>query len=547
MILRHRLRLWWKDMVRGRRKGRRLTGLTIVLTLGLVMLFFVLLNTFAFTTALEERNPALTGPFLSMIIASMVMVLLFTEVGPILHQLYLASDMELLMASPIPLRTLFLLKLGESALLGEVIGLMKIAALVGYGLAVGAPAWYYLLIIPVSAVTIVFVTALSMLVIMLAMRVIPAGRLRGILTLMMTVLGAALVLLFQTVTPANADEVTRGLEPVVNRWAGSAGWLPPTWAANALNAARDGSPLSLLANLSALTAATAALVGVVYLVFRDTFYTSWGRVRNVSSRRAAAHGMGAASWHPRIVRPLPVPVRAMIVKDWRVLRRDMRLLSLLLLPILMAGFFLFGLITDSGARLSPEAEFWSTLASLAFFPFVAATSLAVLAFGQESSSYALLHLAPVRTRQLLLAKFVANVLPVLALMWAFVVVLGIWLGASLPELLATFAMSAWVTAGLVLANIAAGALAPRFDADNPQKSVGLLGRGLALVVSILFLVASGGLFAWLVLLALGRAPDGGPHVLVSTGLLTGGVLFTVALIGLLTWRGARNLAMWQAE
>ncbi|MFN8559025.1 MAG: hypothetical protein U0531_17350 [Dehalococcoidia bacterium] len=543
-LLRHRLRVWRTTTFRGSRAGRRTVGLMIGSLVGAALLSFVIVNSFAFTYALRLRNPALTEPFLGLMLTSMVMMLVFTMVGPILHQLYMAADLDLLLAAPVPIRGLFAVKLAEGMFVGELIGLMQIGAVAGYGLARREPPAFFLAAVPVLALLVLLVTALCMVGIMVFMRFIPIGRMRGLLTLAVTGFGTLIWLMFQAISPGRARDAAAGLEPVLHRFDQQAWWAPTTWAANTLLAVGRGRWVVAALNLALLAAVVTAAVAVAYAVFRYTFYVNQGRARDIAPRRTRAR---AGRLLPRLVRPLPPAMRAIIVKDARILVRDLRLLSGLIFPLVMFGFFSFRISgPDAGADgLPADAHFWRSLLPVLLIPFFFCGNLSLVAFGQEGRSFHVLRAAPVRMEVLVMAKFLVSFVLIGAVTVVVVLALGLAQGGSPGQVALALVMAAWLTAGAVLANIAVGALAPKFESDNPQRSVGFAGWLLGSLLSLLFLGASGALFGWPVLLALDAIEVTVATAVVVTTLLAAVVLGAVAVILGVLYLGVRRLEGWE--
>jgi hypothetical protein len=248
--------------------------------------------------------------------------------------------------------------------------------------------------------------------------------------------------------------------------------------------------------------------------------------------RVRESGSGAG-W----LRPLPAPLRAIIVKDWRMLPRDPRFLSRLVWPFVMVGFFTYqaqGGDTGIGAD-SPRWDFWRGLVTLPLLPLFLGDH-AMRSVGLEGRNFFLIRAAPLSMGRFLLAKYLAYALPVLLVTCAAALGLSLWRDGSAGQIAGALAMGAWLAAGMTAANLAGGALAPKFEADNPQRAVAFAGQMGAFLTSGLFGLASLALFAWLLL------RGGGVDDAVLGLILIAAVLGSVLLIGWLMLLGAHNLA-----
>ncbi|MGI5837577.1 MAG: putative ABC transporter permease subunit, partial [Chloroflexota bacterium] len=174
VLLRHRLRLWRNQTFRGPRRLGRILALVFTLAAGLAFLGLVYRGSLGLFALLAQVDPALARPSLSILFAGVVSMGLFTGIGAVLYQLYLASDLDLLLAAPVSLRALFLLKLVEASFATCVEAIMGLAALLGYAQAVGMPPSFLPLSLLIVGATILLTAALAMGIVMLAMRIVPA-------------------------------------------------------------------------------------------------------------------------------------------------------------------------------------------------------------------------------------------------------------------------------------------------------------------------------------------------------------------------------------
>jgi hypothetical protein len=305
----------------------------------------------------------------------------------------------------------------------------------------------------------------------------------------------------------------------------------------------DWSVLGLY--LAALVAAALAAVRLAAEAFAYTFTVSRGRVTEAvpsSGARTEAQPRGRRAG----ALPLPAPVWAVAVKDLRTLRRDLRLLSGFVFPVVMAGFW--GLrISDGMAGVGGTRVdgFWLGLLAVPAVLLLGLSQVGLTAVGQEGKGYAVLHLAPVEPLTLLTGKTVATAVPGVFVMGLAVLGLGLWHGAGPWMLLAGTGMVAWLAVGDAAACVAIGGIDPRFDADNPQRSSGCLSSLLSFVIGGLFLATSTALFGWLVLLGTGEiAVESSIALLVSVS-LAAGVGVAIAVIAVVAGVAAQRLAAWE--
>lgn len=488
-LLRSRSRLWWAALRRGRGRGGRAMGLVATLLVLLVVLPLVYVLVSGTTRALAEDDAGLARSILTIPFAAIVLVMLLRGTAAVLHRLYLATDLDLLLAGPVSLRSLFIVKLLECAGVAAGTTLFAAVTTIAYGRAQSAPPAFYALALVLLPLVALASTALSMILVMLLTRLIPAGRIQGLLVLAGSVIAAAAWLLLQGTSGGRLTGGSGDFESLIANWDARLRWLPSTWAARALEAVEDGE-LGVAVGFSALLfAVTAGLVGVALALFLQTFYVGKGRAAGVAARRTAERA-GGDGLLARLLRPLPPWMAAVAIKDWRSLPRDLRLMSRLVFPLVMGGFFAAQWTTR---MRDGDGELWLGLLGVPLALLVVAPTLPALTLGQEGRSFALLRLAPLSGRQLVAAKVASTALPVLALGMIAVVALGV-VARSSGQLLVLALTTSWYAGGAIAGAVGGAMLSTDLEADDPQKRIGCLGQFASALTAAFFLVASATLF-----------------------------------------------------
>jgi hypothetical protein len=106
-------------------------------------------------------------------------------------------------------------------------------------------------------------------------------------------------------------------------------------------------------------------------------------------------------------------------------------------------------------------------------------------------------------------------------------------------------MAAWIAGGEVLASIAAGAVSPNFEADNPRRSVRTSGSALSLALTVGFALVSMALFAYWVLVGLGRVSPSRTQVIIVSAVLLWVLAVVSAIIFGLLAHAVRRLEAWE--
>jgi hypothetical protein len=159
---------------------RRLTPRLVWYGLSVYLFIMVVQGTQELFSLVLAFFPAGTGALLNTFFAGLFTIALFWGIGTNLNQLFLRSDMELLLSLPIALK---LAEATWSVLLG---GLLGMAAGIGFGWAAGAPWFYYPWLGVATLLLLAMLVSLSMLLIMLVVRILPAKRARDLSTVLFT-------------------------------------------------------------------------------------------------------------------------------------------------------------------------------------------------------------------------------------------------------------------------------------------------------------------------------------------------------------------------
>lgn len=448
-------------------------------------------------TPLLEAIPVLT-------LSGMFVGILVTSFGVLLQALYLSGDMDFLLAAPVPIRAVFVTKLMQAILpnLG-FISLFGLPVLFGLGTAGGYNFLYYpLLVIMLIALALV-AAGFSSLLVMLVVRVFPARRAAEIIAF----IGATFAITcsqlgnFTNAMRDNVDisgEQVNGMANLLVR--ADTLWLPLNWAGRGLVDIGEGRWLTGIPLLLLTFGLCAVAFWFSLATAERWYYTGWAGMQVVASKKKSPRVSSPRAdaptrlpaWTNRLLRP---PVRALLGKDFLVLRRDLRNLSQLVSPLILGVLYTL-MILRSGGEPPPgqgEAPTWfmdsfrtalsyGNVGMALFVGWMLLTRLAGVGVSMEGKNYWLLKASPLRVEDLLTAKFLMAYLPSLVLGAAFMILIsvvqGISFGVFLYGLLAMILSLAGMT-GLTLGFSAPGA---NLNWDDPRRmnagAIGCLGQFL---------------------------------------------------------------------
>ena len=466
LLLRQRFWVWRNSLLRGSRR-RQIGYLGLLVFSG-----FLIVNLYRASKAAFELMSGLgvaSSPLLITLFSGVLVFVLLWGLGTILVRLYLTSDLELLLVSPISRRAVFGLKLLEGVESVFVPASLVATILVAYGQALRVGWGYYPLALATLIVVLLLLSGLSMLVVMLIMRWLPARRARELWTFLWVICFGAVWFGWMMLTSGDNDPLQR-----VGGWATAGatfgrglGWTPAAWAGNMLAAFVEGAWGSLALNAGLLLGCTVAVLALAYAVYERSFYRGWAVMREVPlGRRRRGRGL-------RLLRWLPWPARVIVYKDWTMLPRDLRWLSGLVMPLLVAVFYIYNFgFREQAAQNQPEMAFWLAVAITPLVPFFLVSALATPSIPTEGRNFELLRAAPISPHDVLWGKFWTSFPPILALGEVIGLLIALLMGVSAGSLLLLLGFNALLVALFVAWSVAAGMLTPDFEAEHPRRAAG---------------------------------------------------------------------------
>lgn len=397
-LLRHELRLLLYNTLLNDRKdaAKRRVDKRLVITAAVLWLIFHA-GAFALLDQLGKVGASLPPQLavgITLLLAAVFMLMLSSGLKASVEVLFDRGDLDLLLSSPLPSRSILTVRLT-----GIVIGIAStylffFAPFAHVGLLLGQVRW--LGIYPTVIGSAAIAASLAMLLTLALVRLVGARRTRVIAQVIGALAGAMIFLLsqlFNLVSHATQAEATQWLA----RWFGPHGPLGPDSPAWLPGRAALGAPGPLL-GMSLL------VVGVFFLTIRFTHrFFVHGLQQAASTVRAAKARPGGVRY--RFGRSL---AEVVVVKEWRLILRDPQLISQTLLQLLYLLPLCFIIVSQPDMRITGAGSGLTLLcASLG----ASLTWIIV----QAENAPDLLGASPANLRVILLAKLAAAVMPPLLL------------------------------------------------------------------------------------------------------------------------------------
>lgn len=500
------------------------------------LLFAGLRRLLVYFRGAEGIGELLAIKLLGLILLALLSVLLLSNVIAALSTFFLARDLELLLAAPVPGPRVYLARLLETAVHSSwMVVLLLAPVLMAYGQVYGG-GWLYLLVSILALAGFLAIPAVAgVAVTLLLVNIFPARRARDLLALIGILGAAAFVVLIRVLRPEQLvrPEGFRNLAQFVGslRTPRSA-WLPSEWAADAIMAPLSAGGTDLFPLLLLLSTAAAAVVGGIWLHER-LYRNAFSRAQEGAEREA--EGGGRRRLAESLLARAPLAVRTLAAKDIRIFFRDTTQWSQLVLLCVLVVVYIYnvralplGTGEEVGFFLVNVVSFLNL--GLAGFVLAAIAARFIFpAFSLEGRMLWLLRSAPFDLRTLLWTKYWVGVTPLLVL------ALAITVGTNLILEVGTFMMVLSV-ATVIAATFAIAALAmgfgtafPRLDTDNAARISTGFGGLLFMMTSIGYLAAIISLEAWPVYAVLQARLHGVPLDAARWAGLAGGLLAALAL------------------
>jgi ABC-2 type transport system permease protein len=514
------LQMRWRITFSGfrRAKARRKFGIILVgllILAGMAFLFGLSWGILRFLQSpmVEEATGGAVQIFEAapiLMVSVAFMGILMTSFGVLLQGLYLAGDMDFLLSSPIPIRSVFLAKLLQAILPNwAIISLFALPVLYGLGAAGGYNILYYPFVLIVISALALAAAGVSALLVMSIVRIFPARRVAKVLgfvgaILAMVMSQAGNILNMSDFSPEEA-QIGQALNLVERA---NSPWMPLSWAGRGLIALGEGNWLPALGLITLTLGICLAIFWFSLVIAERLFYSGWAGMQVITNKKKTHRtSSNRQKRQNRLFSWIPGNLRAIVWKDLLLLRRDLRNLSQLVTPLIFGIIYSFMLLRNGG-EINPEqgeaptlfiqamkiALVYSSVGIAIFVGWMLLSRLALISFSQEHNSYWILKSAPVSVLRLLAAKFLVAFLPTITLGAIFLTVIVILQGVATNIWVYGLFVVVFSNAGLTGISLAFGVVGARFDWKDPRKMSTSSAGCLLSIVSMIYIVINLGLF-----------------------------------------------------
>jgi ABC-2 type transport system permease protein len=452
-------------------------------------IFGVVFRLLKYFRGVPEIGPLLAGKLLGLILVGFFSILLLSNVITALSSYFLARDLDLLVAAPVDWLKLYGAKLLETLVHSSwMVLLMAVPLFAAFGVVFSGGYLFPLVVAALLIPFLVIPAAVGSAITLLLVNIFPARRTRDILSVIAILTASGIVLLFRLVRPERfaKPEGFRSLVDFITLLrTPTSPLLPSEWIQRAtmawLTFKTDLLPWYLLWS----TAAAAVVLGA--LLHWQLYPQGFSKAQESAERWVSGTLMRRVG--DRLLAPLGVLRRELVLKELRVFFRDTTQWSQLLLLAVLVVVYVFNIkfLPLKGDGMTFFLRNVVPFLNLVLAGFVLASIAARFIFpgvSLEGRTLWLLRSSPMSVRDLLWSKFWVGTLPLLVLALVIVGVTNYLLQVSTFMFLVPVVTIAAMTLALAGLALGFGTLFPQFETENAAQIPTSFGGLLFMMTSV---------------------------------------------------------------
>ncbi len=454
-------------------------------------IFGVSFRVLRYFKGVEELGHLLAFKLLSMILITLLSLLIFSSILTSLSKLFLSKDLNLVHAMPVSTYRIFLARWIESTLDSSwMVVVYLLPVFLAYGIVFNAGLFYYLTVGSAILSLAVIASCLSAMIVVSAVVLIPANRIRNLFVFLGLLLFVILFIAFRLLKPerlVNPEVFSTALMYLSALRTPNLPYLPSTWAFDGIQAAINGSISETLFHMG-LSWSCAGMMVFLMILMADRLYLTGVSKAQTSPARLLKHKLSG----DKILRFLPAPLKAFVVKEIKSFFRDQTQWSQIFLIGGLVLIYIFNFKALPLDKAPIKTVYLQNLLSflnvgLASFVLIAiAGRFAYPAISNENEAFWIVKSSPISLGQFLWVKFFIYLLPLLILTEILIVVTNIFLNVTPFMMCLSTITIFFMVPGVVGIGIGFGAAYPNFKSENPAQSVTSFGGLLFMIFCAAF-------------------------------------------------------------
>jgi ABC-2 type transport system permease protein len=438
-------------------------------------LFAVALKVLSYFMGIEQIGDILAFKLLSMLLITSFALLMFSGILTSLSKLYISRDLLLVHSTPVRPYHIFTARWIDSTVDSSwMVIVYTLPVFIAYGIIYQSGLFFYVSMFMTVLFLALIASALSCLLVVLAVVIIPANRMKNIFVFMGILLFIIIYIAIRLLKPellVDPEVFESVLVYISSLKTPASPFLPTTWAFDSLETALTGQTKTSLFHF-ALSASFFGTAMFLLLMIADAFY-----YKGFSKSQAAAVRIMNRRRNDRRFNYFPGPVRAFFVKEIKTFFRDQTQWSQLFLIAALVVIYIYNFKVLPLEKSPIKTVYLQNLFSflnmgLALFVLTAVTGrFAFPAVSAETDAIWIVKTSPISLRKFLWIKYTVYYLPLLILSETLIIVTNLLLQVT-PFMMALSVVTVFLLVpGIVSMGIGFGAAYPDFKAENPSQTI----------------------------------------------------------------------------
>ena len=476
-----------------RKRGGRLLfiiGIGLLFWVGIYSAFHRVLTYFL---QVENFGHILAYKLLSMVLLTFSSLLIFSAVLTSLSKLYLSKDLSLVHAMPVSSETLFFSRWIESVIDSSwMVIVYTLPIFMVYGSVFSAGFFFYTHIALVLIPLCMIASALSTALVLLAVLILPANRMRSLVTFLGLIILIVLYMAFRLLRPerlVNPETFTSTLFYLNSISTPSSPLLPSTWAFDSLKCALSGDIKTAWFHTALLWSGAVFFSLMIFILARAIYFKGFSKAQSAQMKLFRTSGKGLST----VFCFLSGPTRAFIIKEIKSFWRDQAQWSQLFLigALIIIYIYNFSVLPlDKAPIRSFYLQNLFSFLNMGLAAFVLTAIVARFAFptvSGEGNAFWIVQSSPISIKAFLWIKFIIYLIPLLILSELLIILTNILLKVTPFMMVLSIITLFCVTPGVIAFGIGLGAAYPDFNSENPVQSVTSFGGLLFMILSATYI------------------------------------------------------------
>jgi len=464
-------------------------------------IFAVAIRVLTYFKGIEEIGDILGYKLLSMILIVSFSLLVFSSILTALSKLYLSRDLLLVHSMPVSSYKVFISRWIDSTVESAwMVVIFTLPIFLSYGIVYRAGAFYYANMLLVLVPLAINASAISTLMVMVAVIIVPANRLKSIFILLGILFFVVIYLAIRLSRPellVDPEVFDSAMVYITSLQTPSSPFLPSTWAYDSFRAALAGGIGSALFNTALAWCFAGSMIFILAVVSDAVYFKGFSKTQAAAVRLFRNR---TTNWS--FLNFLPGPVKSFTTKEIKTFLRDQTQWSQLFLIAALVVIYVYNFkvlpIDKSPIKTVYLQNLFSFLnMGLALFVLTAISArFAYPAVSMEREAFWLVKTSPLSLKAFLWIKFFIYYLPLLILTEILIISTNLLLNVT-PFMMALSTITVFLLVpGIVAMGIGFGAAYPNFKAENPTQSVTSFG-------GLVFMIVGAGYIGAIILLEAG--------------------------------------------